>query len=403
VSHYGSRRLGSAREPLDSCGTDPADGLIDEERDEHVRRLRAREAGGPAGETGVPEAAGARRWRGRVVAAVAAVAVVAGGLAAYSQDAGAAYQPTIAQVQSEVNSLQGQIDQVDEQYDSVTAQVTAAKARLASVQKQDAHDEALFLSAQASLRRVAVASYETANQSSIAGLLTAGNPAQVLQQASLLEELSNADGALVARYLGTAQAVSTAQQNVQRTEEGIAQLQVQLVAKKKNLEKLYNQSQAELDSLNLQQQEEVAAEDIAGGDEIITSATDPLPTNTPALKAVWFAYQQLGCPYVYAGNGPCADGFDCSGLMQQAYLYAGVDIDRTSETQYLEFPSVPKADLEPGDLVFFEPDSDGPGHVGMYVGNGMMIDSPSTGEVVRLHALDMQWYEQEYVGAVRPT
>jgi cell wall-associated NlpC family hydrolase len=339
-----------------------------------------------------------RRWRVRAMAVTVAVTAAAGGLVAYSQDAGAAYKPTISQVQTQVNGLQSQIDQVGEQYDQVTQQVAAAKARLASVKKQDGHAEALFLGAQASLRRVAVASYETANQSSIVGLMTAGNPAQVLQQASLIEELGNADGAQVARYLATAQEVDTAQQNVQRTEEGIAQLQVQLTAKKSHLDKLLAQSQAELNSLNLQQQEQVALDDINGGSEIITHATYTGPTDTPAGKAVQFAYDQLDCPYLWGGTGPCSPGFDCSGLMQAAWAAAGVSIPRTTYEQYDALPHVPKADLEPGDLVFFED----LGHVGMYVGHGLMIDAPSTGEVIRLHALDMQWYAGNYVGAARP-
>ena len=341
---------------------------------------------------------GTHRWRVRVLAVAVAVTAVAGGLAAYSQDAGAAYQPTISQVQSEVNGLQSQIDQVGEQYDQVTQQVTAAKTRLARVQKQDTHADALFLGAQASLKQVAVASYETANQSSIAGLLTSGNPNEVLQQASLLEALGSADNAQVARYLTAAQTMATAQQNVQRTEQGIAQLQAQLTAKKSHLDKLLSQSQAQLDSLNLQQQEQVALDDINGGGEVITHATYTGPTNTPAGKAVQFAYEQLDCPYLWGGTGPCNPGFDCSGLVQAAWAQAGVSIPRTTYDQWDDLPHIAKADLEPGDLVFFED----VGHVGMYVGNGMMIDAPSTGEVIRLHALDMQWYEENYVGAARP-
>jgi len=334
----------------------------------------------------------------RAAAVGVALTALVGGLVAYSQDAGAASQPTIAQVQKQVNGLQSQIDQVDEQYDQVKQQVAAARAKLASVRKQDGQAEALFTAAQASLRRVAVASYETSNQSSIAALLTAGNPNVVLQQASLLEELGNADSAQVARYLATAQDVSTAQRDVQRTESGIAQLQAQLTAKKSHLSKLLGQSQAELDSLNLSQQEQVALDDINGGDEIITHATYTGPTDTPAGKAIQFAYEQLDCPYLLGGTGPCSVGFDCSGLVQQAWAAAGVSIPRTTYEQYDALPHIPKADLEPGDLVFFED----VGHVGMYVGHGLMIDSPSTGEVVRLHALDMQWYEDNYVGAARP-
>jgi cell wall-associated NlpC family hydrolase len=339
-----------------------------------------------------------RRWRLRALAAAAAVATVAGGLVAYSQDAGAAYKPTIAQVQSQVNGLQAQIDEVGNQFDSVTEQVVAAKARLASVKKQDSHAEGLFLGAQASLRQVAVASYETANQASIASVLTGGNPEQVLQEASLLEEIGHADSAQVTQYLTAAQQVDTAQRNVQRTEQGIAQLQAQLTAKKSHLDKLLGQSEAQLDSLNLQQQQQVAQADMNGGDEIITSATYTGPTNTPGGMAVKFAYDQLDCPYLWGGTGPCSVGFDCSGLMQAAWASAGISIPRTTYEQWDALPHIAKADLEPGDLVFFED----LGHVGMYVGNGMMIDAPSTGEVIRMHPLDMEWYQENYVGAARP-
>ncbi len=348
--------------------------------------------------TGESGGSGTRRWRVRAVAVAIAVTALAGGLVANGQNAGAAYKPTFAQVQTEVNSLQAQIDQVGEQYDAVTQQVSAAKARLTSVKKQDSHADGLFLDAQSSLRQVAVASFETADQSSIAGVLTAGNPTQVLQQASLLEELSDADSAQVGQYLTAAQAMDTAQQNVQRTEDGIAQLQAQLTAKKKHLDTLLDQSQAELDNLNLQEQQEVAAADMDGGDEIITSASYTGPTNTPAGKAVQFAYDQLDCPYLWGGTGPCDVGFDCSGLVQAAWAAAGVSIPRTTYEQWDALPHIAKADLEPGDLVFFE----NIGHVGMYVGNGMMIDAPSTGEVIRMHPLDMEWYLENYVGAARP-
>ena len=332
-----------------------------------------------------------------------AVAVVtlalAGGGIAYSQAAGAANQPTMSQVQSQVNSLQSQVDQVGEQYDAATVKLTAAKAKLTAVRKQDNHAEALFLGAQARLRQVAVASFENGNQSSIAGLLTSGNPSQVLQQASLLEDLGNTDGAQVAQYLTAAQAVATAQANVQRTEDAITGLQTQLAQKKSHLDTLLAQANNELSSLNLQQQQQVAAVGVGGGGNFITHATYTGPTNTPAGKAVQFAYEQLGCNYLWTGTGPCSVGFDCSGLMQQAWAAAGVTIPRTTYEQWAaNYPQIPKADLQPGDLVFFE----GFGHVGMYVGGGWIIDAPRTGEVVRKLPLDTDWYAQNYDGAIRP-
>jgi cell wall-associated NlpC family hydrolase len=351
-----------------------------------VLRLRAGGIGGPGGST-------ARR-----VAAVAVTLALVGGGIAYSESASAANPPTTQQVQAQVNSLQSQVDQVGEQYDAATEQLTTAKAKLAAVRKQDNQAEGRFLGAQARLQQIAVASFETANQSSIAGLLTSGNPSQVLQQASLLEDLDNGDSAEVAQYLTAAQQVATAQANVQRTEQGITTLQTQLSQKKTHLDALLTQASDTLANMNLAQQEAVAAAAVGGGGEFITHATYTGPTNTPAGKAVQFVYDQLGCAYLWGGTGPCSVGFDCSGLMQQAWAAAGVSIDRTTYEQYDSLPQVSKADLVPGDLVFF----DGLGHVAMYVGNGMIIDAPRTGEVVRMLPLDTDWYAQNYDGAAAP-
>jgi cell wall-associated NlpC family hydrolase len=336
--------------------------------------------------------------RARGLAAVLVTLALAGGGIAYSQAAGAASKPTVAQVQVQVNSLQAQVDQVGQQYDAVTEKVTAAKARLAAVRKQDNHAGALFLAARAKLRQVAVASFETANQSSIAGLLTSGDPSQALQQASLLEDLGNEDGAQVAQYLSAAQQVATAQANVQRTEDGITALQTQLKQKKTHLDALLTQASNTLANLSLAQQEAVAAAAIGGGGSFITHATYYGPKNTAAGKAVQFVYDQLDCPYLWGGTGPCSVGFDCSGLMQAAWAQAGVSIPRTTYEQYDALPHVSKADLVPGDLVFF----DGLGHVAMYVGGGLIIDAPQTGEVIRLLPLDTDWYAQNYDGAAVP-
>lgn len=121
------------------------------------------------------------------------------------------------------------------------------------------------------------------------------------------------------------------------------------------------------------------------------------PTATQAERAVAFAYAQLGCPYVYGGTGPCQSGFDCSGLVMEAWAAAGVSIPRTSELQLADLPQIPASQVRPGDLLIF----DGGGHVGMYVGGGMLIDSPQPGESVEKVAW-AGWYQQFFVAAVRP-
>ncbi len=115
-------------------------------------------------------------------------------------------------------------------------------------------------------------------------------------------------------------------------------------------------------------------------------------------QAVAIAKRYLGIPYVWGGSTPTG-GFDCSGLVMYVYRQLGITLDHYAAWQFLEGRRVSPADLQPGDLVFFEPKSDGPGHVGIYVGDGKMINAPHTGDVVRIASIQGR---SGYVGAVRP-
>jgi cell wall-associated NlpC family hydrolase len=361
---------------------------------------RVRSGGSASGGSGEPGAdkvadksvAGRLRRPGRRrAAAVGVTLLLAGGIAAYGESvAGAEPKPSIDQVQATVNKLQTQADQVGTQYDQVTQQLKSAQEKLSAVKKRVGKAENEYLTARNALRQVAVASYEDSQQSSMAGLLSSSNPQVVLRSASLLQELADIHSAQATKFLFAAQQVAAAQAQYNRTEAGIAQIQSQLAAKKTKLNKLLSENQATLDSLNLQQQEAVAT--IGGG---TCHASDPFGTGTPGLKAVQFAYDQLCKPYLWGATGPGA--YDCSGLTQAAWSFAGVSIPRDTYSQYAALPHISKSALRPGDLVFFE----GLGHVGIYVGAGMMIDAPATGQVVTLHALDESWYAANYVGAAR--
>jgi peptidoglycan DL-endopeptidase CwlO len=105
-------------------------------------------------------------------------------------------------------------------------------------------------------------------------------------------------------------------------------------------------------------------------------------------------YAELGKPYVWGAAGP--DSFDCSGLTQWVWARAGVALAHYTGDQWSEGSHVDRADLRPGDLVFFGSDLH---HVGMYVGGGKMLDAPHTGAVVRVEPV---WWSQ-YAGAVRVT
>jgi cell wall-associated NlpC family hydrolase len=107
--------------------------------------------------------------------------------------------------------------------------------------------------------------------------------------------------------------------------------------------------------------------------------------NVATSTVIAFAEQQLGKPYQWGGTGP--DAFDCSGLVMAAYRAAGLGIPRTSEQQWAWGPRVKPSQVEPGDLVFFA-GADGtrasPGHVGLVIGGGKMIEAFATGFPIRI-------------------
>jgi peptidoglycan DL-endopeptidase CwlO len=117
--------------------------------------------------------------------------------------------------------------------------------------------------------------------------------------------------------------------------------------------------------------------------------------SSAARQAVAYAKAQLGKPYIWGAEGP--RGFDCSGLTMMAWKSAGVSIPRVSRAQYGIGRHISSMSaLEPGDLVFFGHPIH---HVGLYVGNGTMIEAPYTGANVRYHSIN----RSDYAGATRPT
>ncbi|MEU4767693.1 bifunctional lytic transglycosylase/C40 family peptidase [Actinosynnema sp. NPDC023794] len=124
--------------------------------------------------------------------------------------------------------------------------------------------------------------------------------------------------------------------------------------------------------------------------------------NTAILNAINYACGMRGLPYVWGGNGPDGghEGFDCSGLTKAAYTAAGITLPRTAQTQFDAGPHVPGGQpLLPGDLVFYGTTGD-IHHVGLYIGNGLMINAPTFGQPVQID--DYRYNGDDYAGATRP-
>jgi peptidoglycan DL-endopeptidase CwlO len=338
--------------------------------------------------------AGGVAW-GRRGVAIAAGLISAIGLSVFASGAGAAPQPNVNQVQARINQLTTQFDKVTTQLDQATQQLSAAQSKLTQVRTRLNHANAQFRTAQASVAAAAAAAFEATGATSIAGVLTSGDPAVVLQQGSLLMELSASRNAQTRQLLTDASQLTSVEQEMQRTEAGIAALKSKLASHKESLGKLIDTEKATLASLTVPQRQTVVNNSVgANGSSAPQQYTGP--TTTQAGKAVAFAYAQLGKPYVWGATGP--DSYDCSGLMYAAWQAAGITLPRTTTEEWAGLPHIPMSDLQPGDLILYNGES----HVAMYVGDGYIIDAPHTGAVVEKLPESTSWYAAGVDGAVRP-
>jgi len=309
--------------------------------------------------------------------------------------AGAAPKPTLSQVQAKLQKLTNQEQVLDQRYDQMKQDLAQANQRLTLVNQESARYQTKFEAMRKQVARIAAQAYESGQLTSTAALLTSDDPQQVLDQGSILMELSSANSAQMTQFIEAAKQLESAQQAAKNAKAAIITLRARLNGQRTVLVRTIDQQKKLLAQLTPVQQAPVGP---GGGNSGGGGTPPPVykgPTSTQAEKVVAFAYAQIGKPYVFGASGP--NSYDCSGLTSAAWASVGIGIPRTSQEQWAGLPHVPTSAMEPGDILVFN----GAGHVGIYVGGGMMIDSPHTGAFVQKVALS-GWYASTLDGVVRP-
>jgi len=326
-------------------------------------------------------------------------------------------------VQTQINAAQKQLDALDSQAEAATERYNAARIALSAAQSNATAAQHRLAAAQAKLSGLrkavsafAIAAY-TGDPLDSTLSITATNPQEYLDKLATLQAVTNSQQQALAAVAAAshdeaaaqtaASAALTVQQRSTQQMQNDRDQVLTAAAKEQNILDGLKAKEAALIRAAKARAARLAAEREAAALAARAAAaraaaaalssqgvSSPMVTGSGGARvAVQWAYKELGKPYQWGAAGP--DSFDCSGLTQYVWAKAGVYLDHYTGSQWNEGRHVSQAELQPGDLVFFGSDLH---HVGIYIGNGNMIEAPHTGADVRISPYD----RPDYAGAVRP-
>jgi peptidoglycan DL-endopeptidase CwlO len=324
----------------------------------------------------------ARRRTRAVLALSATLIAAATGLLA---PAPAAADPTnAAQARALVEEAAQQLTAIDEQVHEAELIVAAQQATAADAAAQAAVAQEALAVYTPRIRAIAQSAFTAENQSRVAAFLTSDSADELVQQMTTLDLIADHTNSVIvevaAAQTAAQQAQAAADQAAANAQAGLEQLQGQ----KAEVQQKVDAYQADFARLSATEQAAVTA--AVAGPTLRAPSNLPMPPGA-AGAAIQAALAQIGDPYQHAASGP--DAFDCSGLTSYAYAAAGITLPHSSRAQSTVGTQVSRADLQPGDLVFFyTPIS----HVGLYIGNGMMVHARTYGSPVAVTSVDQRGY-----------
>jgi len=338
-------------------------------------------------------------------------------------------KPSLEEVEKKVDDLYRQAETAGEKYNAAKEKTTKQKKRVDTLLDDVARRTEKLNDAREELGTFAAAQYRTGVAApDTASLLLADNPQDYFDQTQLMDRLTSRQKQSVDDYVTRQTATTEKRQEASESLETLTRTQSSLKTSKADvqrklatardlLSKLTTEEKARLAAIERQKREEAQrrADELArqqaadaerrrqeaatqgtgssSGASGSGSAASSSASTAKAGKALAFARAQVGKPYVWGASGP--GSYDCSGLTQAAWKAAGVTLPRTTWDQVKTGTTVSVNSAQPGDLVFFYDDIS---HVGIYVGDGMMIHAPKPGAYVREESI----YYMPVHSVVRP-
>ncbi|WP_405359590.1 NlpC/P60 family protein [Kitasatospora sp. NBC_00085] len=326
--------------------------------------------------------------RARVSVLTAAAATAVALSAQVAAHAAPTPSPKKEDVKAQIDQLQEEAEQATEKYNGAKERADQLRKQADQLQDQVARGQDQMTQLQGGLAAVAGEQYRTGGIDPSVQLMLSSDPSGYLDKASSVQQASSSQADALKglqdqqRRLDqqkTEAAVILA--SLDTTTKDLNQSKAEVNKKLKEAQDLLNSlSAADRAALKAAQQQDDRA---SRGSERADLGSLPQASGL-AGAAVSNAMSKQGSPYVWSATGP--NSFDCSGLMVWAYGKAGVSLPRTSQAQANYGSRVPSlAEAQPGDLIIYRDDRS---HVGMYIGNGMVVHAPHTGDVVKVMKAD---------------
>jgi cell wall-associated NlpC family hydrolase len=291
--------------------------------------------------------------------------------------------PSLDQVKQQVQNLRMQADAESQKYDQANTQLGKLQQQVSQMQSRIAAEQSNLTRLQNSLGELAAAQYRAGGVDQTLQLMLSQHPDQYLQQSTTLSEVGSQQSASMTQIQQIQQQL---RQDKTQASQALSQMQAQrttLANDKSQIQQKLSQAQSLLNSLTAQQQAELAQQQ-AAAQQAAQQQAQQLAQQQQQLQsvpgvsgragiAVAYVESKLGDPYVWGATGP--DAFDCSGLMEAAWAAAGVSIPRDTYDEVAGLQQIPVSDVQPGDLIQYY----GGSHVGMYIGNGMVVHASEPG------------------------
>jgi peptidoglycan DL-endopeptidase CwlO len=367
------------------------------------------------GDDGVGAASSSRRVlpiHARMRARVVLLGIMA--VAALHATASAASGGELAQkraqarvVERQIRAFDARLDGVVQRYDRAASNLDQLNAEMRVNRRELRAAVAHLKAAQERLAQVLVTAYKSSGESTSTHVLASGGISDLIDGRDAGDRIRETSSKLMQDIARTKDRIASerARLRVQRQEArrllakvGRQRRTIQHALRARrhllrsidaDIRRIILAQQARLDALNAK-----AARRLAAGDAAVLKRT-VTKSDVLGVRAARLALRYLGVPYVWGGASP--KGFDCSGLIMYVYGKLGVSLPHYTGDQWKVGGHVSIAQLQPGDLVFFEHDL---GHVAMYLGAGLIIEAPHTGAVVRVASLSERWFAWNYAGAV---